>query len=165
LYFGASYPVSAPLDVGFSYEVVRRGEGNDLREWDRVEDPGLPFPSGNVLTERFMQFTARYDLGRGSFINVNGGVRFQSGGLENRDGKDYFGSIELRVGYSLARPDDFPLLLIAAVATSTISGNVINDYFDLDIDAVNRPERPIPSGTISDIHALVIYLIFIAASE
>jgi len=97
LYFGASYPVSAPLDVGFSYEVVRRGEGNDLREWDRVEDPGLPFPSGNVLTERFMQFTARYDLGRGSFINVNGGVRFQSGGLENRDGKDYFGSIELRL--------------------------------------------------------------------
>jgi len=73
-------------------------------------------------------------------------------------------ALSVFVGYSLARPDDFPLLLIAAVATSTISGNVINDYFDLDIDAVNRPERPIPSGTISDTHALVIYLIFIAAT-
>lgn len=29
------------------------------------------------------------------------------------------------------------------------AGNAINDYFDYEIDAVNRPDRPIPSGQIS----------------
>ncbi|MCK5474889.1 MAG: geranylgeranylglycerol-phosphate geranylgeranyltransferase, partial [Candidatus Aenigmarchaeota archaeon] len=28
-------------------------------------------------------------------------------------------------------------------------GNVINDYFDVGVDRINRPERPIPSGKIS----------------
>ena len=28
-------------------------------------------------------------------------------------------------------------------------GNVINDYFDYQIDLINKPERPIPSGRIS----------------
>lgn len=28
-------------------------------------------------------------------------------------------------------------------------GNAINDYFDYKIDAINKPERPIPSGRIS----------------
>lgn len=45
--------------------------------------------------------------------------------------------------------------LIAAVALITAAGNVINDYFDRDIDAVNRPERPIPSGDISPKTALL----------
>ena len=36
-------------------------------------------------------------------------------------------------------------------------GNVINDYFDRFIDAVNRPERPIPSGRISARNALLYY--------
>lgn len=33
-------------------------------------------------------------------------------------------------------------------------GNAINDYFDRDIDKVNRPKRPIPSGRISASEAL-----------
>ena len=41
------------------------------------------------------------------------------------------------------------LLLMAAVILITAAGNVINDYFDAAIDAVNRPERPIPSGAVS----------------
>jgi len=45
--------------------------------------------------------------------------------------------------------------LILAVALITAAGNVINDYFDRDIDAVNRPDRPIPSGEISPKAALV----------
>lgn len=28
-------------------------------------------------------------------------------------------------------------------------GNVINDYFDIDIDRINKPNRPLPSGIIS----------------
>lgn len=35
------------------------------------------------------------------------------------------------------------------VFTATGAGNVINDYFDYEIDAINRPQRPIPSGRIS----------------
>lgn len=30
----------------------------------------------------------------------------------------------------------------------TGAGNAINDYFDIDIDRINKPERPIPSGKI-----------------
>ncbi len=40
-------------------------------------------------------------------------------------------------------------LLIAVVILITGAGNVINDYFDYRIDQVNRPDRPIPSGTVS----------------
>lgn len=39
-------------------------------------------------------------------------------------------------------------LLMAVVILITAAGNVINDYFDAEIDAINRPERPVPSGTV-----------------
>jgi geranylgeranylglycerol-phosphate geranylgeranyltransferase len=48
----------------------------------------------------------------------------------------------------------FSLILVAAVTLITAAGNVINDYFDADIDAVNRPERPIPSGAVNRSSAL-----------
>lgn len=38
---------------------------------------------------------------------------------------------------------------IAATALGTAAGNAINDYFDREIDAINRPNRPIPSGLIA----------------
>lgn len=41
------------------------------------------------------------------------------------------------------------LLLVAAVTLITGAGNVINDFFDYRIDQVNRPDRPIPAGTVS----------------
>ncbi len=47
------------------------------------------------------------------------------------------------------------ILLMAVVALITAAGNVINDYYDAAIDAINRPERPIPSGTVSRNAALV----------
>jgi geranylgeranylglycerol-phosphate geranylgeranyltransferase len=31
----------------------------------------------------------------------------------------------------------------------TAAGNVINDFFDSEIDTINRPDRPIPSGAVS----------------
>ena len=31
----------------------------------------------------------------------------------------------------------------------TAAGNVINDFFDAEIDTINRPDRPIPSGAVS----------------
>jgi geranylgeranylglycerol-phosphate geranylgeranyltransferase len=41
------------------------------------------------------------------------------------------------------------LLLFFIVALITAAGNVINDFFDAKIDAINRPDRPIPSGVVS----------------
>lgn len=48
-----------------------------------------------------------------------------------------------------------------SLAGSLISGAgmVINDYFDIDIDKINRPERPIPSGMVSPKGAMFYYLI------
>ena len=41
------------------------------------------------------------------------------------------------------------LLLVISVMLATGAGNVINDIFDIEIDKVNRPGRPLPSGTIT----------------
>ncbi|MFC7069002.1 geranylgeranylglycerol-phosphate geranylgeranyltransferase [Halobaculum lipolyticum] len=40
-------------------------------------------------------------------------------------------------------------LAVVATVAATGAGNAVNDYFDRDIDAVNRPDRPIPSGRVS----------------
>jgi geranylgeranylglycerol-phosphate geranylgeranyltransferase len=55
------------------------------------------------------------------------------------------------VAYLIATSTVIPetLLLFAVVALITAAGNVINDYFDVEIDRVNRPDRPIPSGQVS----------------
>lgn len=45
------------------------------------------------------------------------------------------------------------LLLFAVVSLVTAAGNVINDYFDIEIDRVNRPDRPIPSGQVTPYQA------------
>ncbi|MBU7015193.1 MAG: UbiA family prenyltransferase [Theionarchaea archaeon] len=46
-----------------------------------------------------------------------------------------------------------PLMSLAAASLGTFfasaGGMVINDYFDIDIDSVNRPHRPIPSNRIT----------------
>lgn len=44
-----------------------------------------------------------------------------------------------------------PVFLTVFLATG--AGNAINDFFDANIDAINRPERPIPSGRISGVSA------------
>ena len=45
----------------------------------------------------------------------------------------------------------------------TGAGNVINDYVDHNIDAINKPERPIPSGRISlktaAIYSITLFII------
>jgi len=47
-------------------------------------------------------------------------------------------------------------LAFAAAALITGAGNTVNDYFDRNIDKVNRPDRPIPSGRIKAPEALAI---------
>ncbi len=40
-----------------------------------------------------------------------------------------------------------PTMLAGACISS--AGNAINDYYDIDIDRINRPNRPLPSGKIT----------------
>jgi len=47
-------------------------------------------------------------------------------------------------------------LAFAAAVLITGAGNAVNDYFDRDIDKVNRPKRPIPSGRVEPSTALNI---------
>ncbi|MCW8850098.1 MAG: geranylgeranylglycerol-phosphate geranylgeranyltransferase, partial [Melioribacteraceae bacterium] len=44
------------------------------------------------------------------------------------------------------------------------AGNIINDYFDLEIDLINRPNRPIPLKIIEKNEAISVYLILLIAS-
>ncbi len=48
-------------------------------------------------------------------------------------------------------------VLLAAVSASLImiGANIINDYYDIDIDKINKPHRPLANGTISTKQALV----------
>lgn len=50
---------------------------------------------------------------------------------------------------------------LASVFLICAAGMVVNDYFDVEIDRVNKPQRPIPSGRISKRKALAYsYLLF-----
>ncbi len=54
------------------------------------------------------------------------------------------------IGYFIATSTIIPavVLLVIIVFLVTAAGNVINDYYDCEIDAINRPGRPIPSGKV-----------------
>ncbi len=56
------------------------------------------------------------------------------------------------IGAVVASSGELPYaagVAFAAAALISGAGNAVNDYFDRDIDAVNRPYRPIPSGKLS----------------
>ena len=42
-----------------------------------------------------------------------------------------------------------PLLLLLGSALMYMAGMVLNDVFDVEVDRVERPERPLPSGRIA----------------
>jgi geranylgeranylglycerol-phosphate geranylgeranyltransferase len=51
---------------------------------------------------------------------------------------------------------DFRILLACLVAALITGGaNVLNDVFDVDIDRVNKPRRPLPSGRVHKAQAAV----------
>ena len=58
---------------------------------------------------------------------------------------------------------DVRLLLVSVAAFLLLSaGNAINDYCDYDIDRINRPRRPLPSGRVQRLYALIFAVILIA---
>ncbi|MDE3058316.1 MAG: geranylgeranylglycerol-phosphate geranylgeranyltransferase [Bacteroidota bacterium] len=52
-------------------------------------------------------------------------------------------------------------VLAASLAASLIAagGMVINDYFDVEIDRINKPKRPLPSGAVSRRAAVRLWVI------
>ena len=52
-------------------------------------------------------------------------------------------------------------ILLAMVSGSLIAsaGNIINDIFDIEIDKINKPRRPLPLGKLKKTEAVLFYLI------
>lgn len=57
-------------------------------------------------------------------------------------------------------------VFIAALSASLVmaSGNILNDIYDIEIDEINKPLRPLPSGKITIKEAYGLYLVFIIVS-
>jgi len=72
--------------------------------------------------------------------------------------------LSVAAGFAMAGGDGGPpLLLLLATTLATAAGNVINDWFDRDIDSVNKPRRPIPSRHVSPRAAMALYIALLAA--
>ena len=57
---------------------------------------------------------------------------------------------------------NYSLFLVAGLIGALVNagGNIINDYFDIEIDKINRPKRPLPKGLISSKNVLELYFYF-----
>jgi geranylgeranylglycerol-phosphate geranylgeranyltransferase len=69
---------------------------------------------------------------------------------------DIMGSLTVIIGILNTRlgVEAFTLIINIILGVITYffiaaSGNIINDYYDIEIDKINRPDRPIPRGAIS----------------
>ena len=78
---------------------------------------------------------------------------------------DIMGSLTVIIGILNTRTNISAYLVIINIILGVItyffvagSGMVINDIYDLEIDKINRPERPIPSGRITIQQAKIIFL-------
>jgi geranylgeranylglycerol-phosphate geranylgeranyltransferase len=62
----------------------------------------------------------------------------------------------------LARPEGWAMLwvLVAGASGALIAagGNAINDFYDVKVDEINRPERPLPSGLVTPSAAKAIWM-------
>jgi geranylgeranylglycerol-phosphate geranylgeranyltransferase len=76
-------------------------------------------------------------------------------------------ALAVYVGSLIAGLPFYPSMpVIYALVTAFLicaAGMVINDYFDVEIDRINKPKRPIPSGQISKRTALVYSAILFSA--
>jgi geranylgeranylglycerol-phosphate geranylgeranyltransferase len=61
-------------------------------------------------------------------------------------------ALTILVGWAVAGGGSPTPALVLAIVMGTLvtaAGNVVNDYFDADIDRINKPRRPIPSGRLT----------------
>ena len=72
---------------------------------------------------------------------------------------------DVLAGYAVAgraRPQALPWLVGGSVCLYA-GGVVLNDFFDRGVDAIERPERPIPSGRVSTVRAAAIGAVLLLA--
>jgi geranylgeranylglycerol-phosphate geranylgeranyltransferase len=72
--------------------------------------------------------------------------------------------LSVAVGFAMTGSTRWPWLVFAASAFATAAGNTINDIYDVDIDRVNKPRRPLAAGILSLNAAIGLYAFFFAAS-
>lgn len=67
------------------------------------------------------------------------------------------------VAVLICQPDNnFSIkVIMAALAASFVlaSGNIINDIYDVEIDKINQPQRPLASGSLSKSSAIILYIV------
>ena len=70
-------------------------------------------------------------------------------------------AIGATIGWLTGDHGDLVRYLITAIVPPLVlmGGNAINDFFDFEIDAVNKPFRPIPQGIITRREAFLSYLL------
>jgi len=78
---------------------------------------------------------------------------------------DIMGSLTVIIGILNTRLGIDPVRLILNLILGVLtyffiagSGMVINDYYDIEIDKINRPERPIPRGSITLNQAKILWI-------
>lgn len=64
-----------------------------------------------------------------------------------------------KYGFEYVSADLSLLLLIIATVTIAAAGYVINDYFDIKIDRINKPDRQIVGNTVSKQQAMLLHQI------
>ena len=70
-------------------------------------------------------------------------------------------AIGATIGWLTGGYSDLMRYLIVAMVPPLVlmGGNAINDYFDFEIDAINKPFRPIPQGIITRREAFLSYIL------
>ncbi|MDD4206050.1 MAG: UbiA family prenyltransferase [Candidatus Delongbacteria bacterium] len=58
---------------------------------------------------------------------------------------------------------DLVLIILSTVLTAG-AGNIINDIIDIDIDSINKPERPLPSRNMRISSAYYLYAFLVASA-
>jgi geranylgeranylglycerol-phosphate geranylgeranyltransferase len=76
------------------------------------------------------------------------------------------GALAVLLGGYVADTGEWTAVALAVVATFFISmaANAWNDYLDIEIDRVNQPQRPLPSGLVSPRSAWMFSLVLTAVA-
>ena len=76
-------------------------------------------------------------------------------------------ALTILAGWAAAGGGSPQRAVLCAVIAGTLvaaAGNVVNDMFDADIDRINKPRRPIPSGRITPAESRRYYALLTAAA-
>ncbi len=77
-------------------------------------------------------------------------------------------ALAILAGWACAGGRGLPLDLLLGLGAGTLvtaAGNVVNDYFDADIDRINKPRRPIPSGRMTPRESRRYYVALVGLAD